>query len=56
MKSLSQHIQETLNNKSMKKAYEKVIEEDLSDLMRTISSKDSGILKGTISNGKQEEK
>ncbi|WP_017495060.1 hypothetical protein [Flavobacterium sp. WG21] len=49
MKTLTQHIQESLN-KSTKKVQEKPVEEDLSDLMRTNPAKEGGIMKGTLRN------
>ncbi|WP_264538063.1 hypothetical protein [Flavobacterium sp. N1736] len=49
MKTLTQHIEESLNNKSIKEtSKEKPIEEDLSDLMRVSPAKEGGIMKGTL--------
>lgn len=48
MKTLTQHIQESLNNKSVKKIEDKPIEEDLSGIMRTSIVKDSVITRGTL--------
>ncbi|WP_264523118.1 hypothetical protein [Flavobacterium sp. N502536] len=47
MRTLTQHIQESLN-KSTKKVQEKPVEEDLSDLMRTNPAKGGGITRGTL--------
>lgn len=48
MKPLSQHIQETLYDESLKEVFvEKLVEEDLSDLMRT-GTQDGEIMKGTL--------
>ncbi|UWY26920.1 hypothetical protein N4T20_14445 [Flavobacterium sp. TR2] len=54
MKTLTQHIQESLNNKSTKKIEEKPVEEDLSDIMRTNPAKGGGLMRGTI--GDKEDK
>lgn len=48
MKTLTQHIQESLKNKSTKKVEDKSVEEDLSDIMRTSPAKDGGIIRGTL--------
>ena len=49
MKTLTQHIKESLINKPIKKVETKSVEEDLSDLMRT-SPKDREITRGTLRN------
>ncbi|MFH6943972.1 hypothetical protein [Flavobacterium sp. FlaQc-50] len=57
MKTLTQHIEESLNKKSVTEdSNEKPVEEDMSNLMRTSPAKGGGIMKGTISNEKREEK
>lgn len=48
MKLLSKHIQETFNKESSKEIFvEKLVDEELSDLMRT-GTKDGEIMKGTL--------
>lgn len=47
MKTLTQHIQESLKNKPRKKIEDKPVEEDLSDIMRTSPAKGGGIMRGT---------
>ncbi|MCC9018951.1 hypothetical protein [Flavobacterium lipolyticum] len=56
MRTLTQHIQESLNQKSIKDiSKEKPVEEDLSDLMRTNPAKGGGIMRGTSRNEEGEE-
>jgi hypothetical protein len=57
MKPLSKHIQETFNNESSKEVFvEKPVDEDSASFMRASSTKECDIMKGTISNEKQEGK
>lgn len=55
MKTLTQHIEESLNNKSTKKIEDKSVEEDLSDIMRTNPAKGGGIMRGTLRDKKKNE-
>ncbi|MDX6191969.1 hypothetical protein SGQ83_21675 [Flavobacterium sp. Fl-318] len=57
MKTLTQHIKESLNNKDIKDVpKEKPLDEDLSDLMKLTSSKDSGIMRMTFRDEEEDEK
>lgn len=53
MKPLSKHIQETLNGKPITKVEKKLVEEDLSDIMRVGPAKEGGIMKGTLRDEKK---
>lgn len=48
MKTLTQHIRESLKNKPTKKIEDKPVEEDLSDIMRTNPAKGGGLMRGTL--------
>jgi hypothetical protein len=57
MKTLTQHIKESLNNKDIKDVpKEKPLDEDLSDLMKLTSSKDSGIMRMTFGDEEESKK
>lgn len=57
MKTLTQHIQESLNNKPIKEvSKEKLLDENSASFRRVGPAKEVHIMKGTISNEKQEEK
>lgn len=57
MKTLTQHIEESLNKKSIKEvSKDKTIDEDSASFRRASPAKGGGIAKGTISNEKREEK
>ena len=54
MKTLTQHIKESLKNKSTKKVEDKSVEEDLSDIMRTNPATNSSVMRGTLRDDENE--